>query len=129
MYGVTLKTRSLSCRWLTETCHVGLADLNPSKFLFATARLFLNVLSQFVLLAASAGSLYGGPYEDALEAQNHSDYTQAAILLRRAADDGDSRAQERLGFIYENGEGGLRTTSKPHVGTLRPLIRETPELS
>jgi TPR repeat protein len=52
-------------------------------------------------------SAHAGPYEDATAAYDKGDYATALQLYRPLADKGDARAQNRLGVMYNIGQGVL----------------------
>jgi TPR repeat protein len=58
-----------------------------------------------VMLVLLAGPVAAGPFEDGLSAYNRQDYATALRTWRPLADQGDSRAQHNLGYMYENGKG------------------------
>ena len=45
------------------------------------------------------------PYEDGFEAYQRGDYTTAMRLVRPLADQGNAKAQEMVGRMYEQGQG------------------------
>ena len=51
------------------------------------------------------GTAVGGPFEDGVAAYQRGDYAIALQSYRKAADQGDARAQNNLGAMYENGQG------------------------
>ena len=68
----------------------------------------MRLLKGWVLgVALSLGIVgaYAGPYEDGLDAAGRGDFSSAAKLVRKAADDGNAKAQLFLGLMYETGTG------------------------
>jgi len=55
------------------------------------------------LTVSLAGSLFGGQYEDARAALEGGDYITAVNLLRTLAEQGNHRAQVKLGHLYSEG--------------------------
>ena len=53
----------------------------------------------------SAGIVVAGPLDDGIAAYQNGDYGTALRLYRPLAEQGDARAQVRLGFMYEMGRG------------------------
>src|SRR5437660_7453980 len=51
------------------------------------------------------GAACGGPFDDGVAAYKRGDYAIALQSYRKAADQGDARAQNNLGAMYENGQG------------------------
>src|SRR2546426_3476464 len=51
------------------------------------------------------GTAVGGPFEDGVAAYQRGDYAIALQSYRKAADQGDARAQNNLGAMYESGRG------------------------
>ena len=58
-----------------------------------------------VLFVCAAGTAVAGPHEDAIAAYDQGNYSAAAILYRKAADQGNASAQFVLGAMYEMGQG------------------------
>jgi TPR repeat protein len=58
-----------------------------------------------VLAVGFAGSVTAGPLEDAALAYRIGNYATALELVRPLAEQGNSRAQTRLGGMYANGLG------------------------
>src|SRR5262249_23515822 len=58
----------------------------------------------FLALLISAGAT-AAPMEDGQTAYNAGDYATAMRLWRPLAEQGDARAQNNLGVLYENGKG------------------------
>jgi TPR repeat protein len=58
-----------------------------------------------LFLCATAVSARAEPYEDATAAYDKGDYATALQLYRPLADKGDARAQNRLGVMYNIGQG------------------------
>jgi TPR repeat protein len=65
-------------------------------------RLLMLLLVMFVYAASPA---IAGPYEDGVAASDRKDYATALRLFRPLADQGDRRAQEMLGLMYQVGAG------------------------
>ena len=63
------------------------------------------VMLIMALLISGTGSGAAGPYEDALAAYKKGDYATALRLLRPLADQGNARAQNNLGAMYDAGRG------------------------
>ena len=63
--------------------------------------------SGFLALAimALAVPAHAGPLEDGVAAYDRGDYETALRLLRPLAEQGFSKAQVTLGYMYDNGEG------------------------
>lgn len=62
-------------------------------------------LTVLLMLAAIAEVAVAGPLEDALYAWFHRDYATAMRLWRELAEQGDAKAQIKLGLMYELGQG------------------------
>jgi TPR repeat protein len=62
-------------------------------------------VAALIFAVGFAGSVAAGPYEDATAAYNKDDYAAAASWYRKAAEQGDARAQFNLGIMYAEGEG------------------------
>lgn len=58
-----------------------------------------------MILSFGAVAAYAGPYEDGLGAVKRGDYSAAATLFRKAAEQGNANAQLNLGAMYTNGAG------------------------
>jgi hypothetical protein len=58
-----------------------------------------------VLLLSFAAPVAAGPLEDATAADDRGDYAAALLLLRELADQGNARAQFKLGGMYDDGRG------------------------
>ena|ERR1700730_12896496 len=58
-----------------------------------------------VLLLSFAAPVAAGPLEDATAADDRGDYATALLLLRELADQGNARAQFKLGGMYDDGRG------------------------
>ncbi len=58
-------------------------------------------------LALSLGAVaaLAGPYEDGIDAYRRGDFSFAAKLVRKAADNGNAKAQYFLGLLYSGVEG------------------------
>jgi uncharacterized protein len=57
------------------------------------------------VLLLSVGTTWAGPYEDGLAAYERGDYANALKIYRSLAAEGDSTAQNDLGFMYDEGKG------------------------
>jgi hypothetical protein len=68
------------------------------------ARLVLAVVMVLVVAAPAAA----GPWEDAVVAYNRGDYATALRLWRPLAEQGNVKAQYKLGTMYGAGQGVLR---------------------
>ena len=66
-----------------------------------------NFVRSIVLLLALGLSepVLAGPLEDADAAHNKQDYATVLRLLRPLAEQGDARAQNNLGAMYDKGQG------------------------
>ncbi len=58
-----------------------------------------------LLLAALAGTAVAGPFEDAVSAYDRGNYATALRRFRVLAEQGHAKAQFKLGFMYDYGEG------------------------
>src|ERR1700716_4421445 len=58
-----------------------------------------------ILLLSFAAPVAAGPLEDATGADDRGDYATALRLLRELADQGNARAQFKLGGMYDDGRG------------------------
>src|SRR3981081_3575125 len=58
-----------------------------------------------ILLLSFAAPVAAGPLEDATAADDRGDYATALRLLRELADQGNARAQFKLGGMYDDGRG------------------------
>jgi TPR repeat protein len=58
-----------------------------------------------VLLFATAAPALAGPFEDGMAAFKRGDWAKAAALLQPLAEAGNPEAQEKLGLLYERGDG------------------------
>jgi TPR repeat protein len=61
-------------------------------------------VTALLMLTAVGSTAVAGPFEDAKEAYDRSDYPTALRLFRSLAEQGDAAAQSRLGQMYENGQ-------------------------
>ena len=63
--------------------------------------------SAFLTLAIMALTVpvNAGPFEDGLAAWERGEYETALKLLRPLAEQGDAKAQHKLGLMYNNGQG------------------------
>ena len=59
--------------------------------------------------------VYAGPLEDGFAAYDANNYTVAFEKFRLAAAQGNSGAQYNLGFMYEKGQGVVRSWSDVYV--------------
>jgi uncharacterized protein len=62
-------------------------------------------LTALLMLVAVAGVAAAGPFEDGRAALDRGDYVTAYRLLRPLAEQGDVRAQNDLGSMYQDGKG------------------------
>ncbi len=69
------------------------------------AKLLRAMLTAFLMLVMTAGAAVAGPLEDAWYAWLHRDYATALRLWRGFAEQGDAKAQIKLGLMYELGQG------------------------
>ena len=58
-----------------------------------------------VLFVCAAGPAVAGPFEDGVVAAQKGDYATAMKIWKTLAENGDGRAQYRLGWIYYQGKG------------------------
>jgi TPR repeat protein len=58
-----------------------------------------------ILLLSFAAPVAAGPLEDATAADDRGDYATALRLLRELAEQGNARAQFKLGGMYDDGRG------------------------
>src|SRR5260370_768615 len=65
----------------------------------------LALLGLSVATLVVVGTAVGGPLEDGVAAYQRGDYAIALQSYRKAADQGDARAQNNLGAMYESGRG------------------------
>lgn len=84
----------------------------------AVARLVAAGAVALALAAAPGGAALAEDYYDGLRAYDSGNFGEAARIWRQAADTGDSKAQLRLGKLYENGEG----VERDYVEALRWYI-------
>lgn len=68
-------------------------------------RTFKATFAAIILVLSIAAPVVAGPLEDADSAHSKGDYASALPLWRRLADQGDTRAQGKLGGMYYNGHG------------------------
>ena len=52
-----------------------------------------------------SGSVYGGDFQDGLDAYNRKDYKEAVRLFSPLVKQGNAKAQINLGVIYLKGQG------------------------
>jgi len=64
-----------------------------------------KLLGVVALTLMLSGEVVAEPLGDALDAYDAGDYATALRLLRPLAEDGDARAQNILGIMYEDGRG------------------------
>jgi TPR repeat protein len=62
-------------------------------------------LAAWAILALICGRAIAGPFDEGSAAQGRGDYTEAAKWYRKAAEQGDARAQANLGVLYQFGWG------------------------
>jgi uncharacterized protein len=63
------------------------------------------------LVVCAVNPVVAGPYEDGLAAYTKADYVAALGVLRPAAEAGDPRAQNLVGFLYEQGRGVAQSSA------------------
>lgn len=86
-----------------------IGEVNGAKAMKARR---LGFLFAVLLLAAGVSSAAADARDDfdrGYEAYVQGDYTQAAVLWRRAADQGHPRAQNGLGVLYRDGLGTTKS--------------------
>lgn len=74
--------------------------ISPQTGRNLTAWVAAIVIAGFALAPARAD-----PRDDGISAFAHGDYVKALEILRPLADQGDAKAQFRLGFMYDTGHG------------------------
>jgi TPR repeat protein len=79
----------------------------------------LLALAMFVVALASAPPAMAEPFEDGLAASQRGDFATALRLWRPLAEQGDPRAQFRLGLMYANGDGVAQNYSQAAIWYLR----------
>lgn len=62
----------------------------------------------FTILFLTLGTAWGEAFEDGLAAAERKDYATAIKLWRPLTEQGDARAQNNLGVMYEKGQGVLQ---------------------
>ena len=67
-----------------------------------------SVLASIVLAVMLTGAAVAGPFEDGVAAFRSGDYVTAARIFRPLAEQGNSRAQNNLGLMYDEGQGVLQ---------------------
>jgi len=67
-----------------------------------------NVALSIVLLCLVGVPAFAGPLEDGLAAYKAKDWAKALALLRPLAEQGNAKAEERMGRLYERGVGVKR---------------------
>jgi uncharacterized protein len=70
-------------------------------------RTFKASVAALMLAVGLAGPVAAGPYEDAVAVYDKGDNATALRLFRPLAEQGDARAQYRLGIFYENAPMGV----------------------
>ena len=68
-------------------------------------RLIMMMMMMMMSLTLAEAADAGRPFEDGLAAFARQDYATALRLWRPLADQGDARAQNELGTMYDNGLG------------------------
>src|ERR1700674_2105670 len=63
------------------------------------------VLCAVLIIVALVGTAAAGPFEDGRAALGRGDYAKAFKLFEIVADQGDPRAEEIVGVMYQNGCG------------------------
>ena len=63
---------------------------------------------------------------EARQAQRIGDHATAVAIYRRWAEQGDARAQDQLGMLYESGPASPRAMSRRQSGIDAPPTRATP---
>jgi TPR repeat protein len=66
---------------------------------------FKAAVAALILAGCFPGSISAGPFEDGLDAARRADYATVLRLWTPLAEQGDARAQWRLGLMYANGRG------------------------
>ena len=61
-----------------------------------------------VLAVMLTSEAVAGPFEDGVAAHSSGDYATAARIWRPLAEQGNSRAQNNLGLMYDEGQGVLQ---------------------
>ncbi len=74
------------------------------------------MLAALVLGSADA---VAGPWEDGMAAYNRGDYVPAIRLLRPLAEQGNPKAQSKLGEMYRRGKGVARNSLRAFVWLTR----------
>jgi TPR repeat protein len=64
-----------------------------------------SLIGVFVAVLLSASSAFAGAFEDAAAAYDRKDYATALRLFQSLAEQGDAKAQIRLGSMYGHGDG------------------------
>ena len=72
------------------------------------------ILSLGTALLLTAGTVWAGPLEDAATAYGRGDYAAALKTFQSLAAQGNAKAQNNLGVMYDNGQGvtGLYRSSQ-----------------
>jgi hypothetical protein len=68
-------------------------------------RQLLAAYATSLLLAAVAAASFANDYEQGLRSHQNGNYPQSLLLFRRAAEQGDARAQFSLSYMYATGQG------------------------
>jgi TPR repeat protein len=92
-------SRGGAARRKVATCHPGRGNIGDCPMRLACAAT--------AMVWAMTSIAAAGPLEDGIAAFNRFDYTSAVRLLRPLAEQGNDRAQDRLGYMYSLGVGGL----------------------
>jgi uncharacterized protein len=69
---------------------------------FILRRTFLGAIIVWLVVVGTANS---GPFEDGIAAYKRGDYATALKLFRPLGEQGDAKAQFKIGLMYELGEG------------------------
>ena len=65
----------------------------------------LSFLLALTFLFLFSGSVYGGDFQDAMDAANKGDFKTAYKLFLPLAEQGNAAAQSKLGILYQKGLG------------------------
>jgi len=68
-------------------------------------KLLRATLAASLMLAAMAGAVIAGPFEDGVAAANRGEYQTALRIFRPLAEKGHAGAQSALGYMYEYAQG------------------------
>jgi hypothetical protein len=78
------------------------------------------ILAGQILGSAAA---IGGPLEDGMAAYNRGDYVPAIRLFRPLAEQGNTKAQSKLGEMYRRGKGVARNSLRAFLWLTRAAAR------